>query len=36
MLSVGYIELWRGVPLLTVLFMSAVVMPLFLPAGRFG
>ncbi len=33
MLSVGYIELWRGVPLLTVLFMSAVVMPLFLPEG---
>ena len=32
-LSVGYIELWRGVPLLTVLFMSAVVMPLFLPEG---
>jgi general L-amino acid transport system permease protein len=33
MLTVGYIELWRGVPLLTVLFMSAVVLPLFLPAG---
>ncbi len=32
-LSVGYIELWRGVPLLTVLFMSAVMVPLFLPAG---
>jgi general L-amino acid transport system permease protein len=32
-LSIGYIELWRGVPLLTVLFMSAVVMPLFLPEG---
>jgi general L-amino acid transport system permease protein len=32
-LSVGYIELWRGVPLLTVLFMSAVLVPLFLPAG---
>ena len=32
-LSVGYIELWRGVPLLTVLFMSAVVVPLFLPDG---
>jgi general L-amino acid transport system permease protein len=32
-LSVGYIEVWRGVPLLTVLFMSAVVMPLFLPDG---
>jgi general L-amino acid transport system permease protein len=32
-LSLGYIEIWRGVPLLTVLFMSAVVMPLFLPEG---
>ncbi len=32
-LSIGYIELWRGVPLLTVLFMSAVLLPLFLPAG---
>ena len=32
-LSIGYIELWRGVPLLTVLFMSAVLMPLFLPQG---
>jgi general L-amino acid transport system permease protein len=32
-LSVGYIELWRGVPLLTVLFMSAVIAPLLLPDG---
>lgn len=32
-LSVGFIELWRGVPLLTVLFMSAVMVPLFLPNG---
>lgn len=32
-LSVGYIEVWRGVPLLTVLFMSTVVMPLFMPEG---
>ena len=32
-LSIGFIELWRGVPLLTVLFMSAVMLPLFLPAG---
>src|SRR4029077_16439948 len=30
-LSVCYIEVWRGVPLLTVLFMSAVVFPLFMP-----
>jgi general L-amino acid transport system permease protein len=32
-LSIGFIELWRGVPLLTVLFMSAVMVPLFLPSG---
>jgi len=31
--SIGFIELWRGVPLLTVLFMSAVMVPLFLPSG---
>ncbi len=29
--SVGYIELVRGVPLVTVLFMSSVMLPLFLP-----
>ena len=29
-LSIAFIELWRGVPLLTVLFMSAVMLPLFL------
>jgi general L-amino acid transport system permease protein len=33
MLSIGFIELWRGVPLLTVIFMSAVMVPLFLPNG---
>ena len=32
-LCVGFIEIWRGVPLLTVLFMSAVMVPLFLPQG---
>lgn len=32
-LAVGFIELWRGVPLLTVLFMAAVLLPLFLPHG---
>jgi len=32
-LSVAFIELWRGVPLITVLFMSAVMLPLFLPDG---
>ena len=31
--SIGFIELWRGVPLLTVLFMSAIMVPLFLPYG---
>ena len=29
--SIGFIELWRGVPLITVLFMSAVMFPMFLP-----
>jgi general L-amino acid transport system permease protein len=33
MLSIGFIELVRGVPLLTVLFMSAVIVPLLLPNG---
>ncbi len=32
-LSVGYIELWRGVPLITVLFMASVMFPLFMPEG---
>ena len=32
-LSVGYIELVRGVPLITVLFMASLMMPLFLPSG---
>src|SRR5881398_190496 len=31
--SVAYIELVRGVPLITVLFMALVMLPLFLPAG---
>jgi general L-amino acid transport system permease protein len=30
--SVGFIEFVRGVPLITVLFMSSVMLPLFLPA----
>lgn len=30
---VSYIELWRGVPLITVLFMASVMLPLFLPEG---
>jgi general L-amino acid transport system permease protein len=32
-LAVGYIELIRGVPLITVLFMASVMLPLFLPSG---
>ncbi len=31
--SVIFIEGWRGVPLITVLFMSSVLLPLFLPDG---
>ncbi len=31
--SVIFIEFWRGVPLITVLFMSSVMLPLFLPDG---
>jgi general L-amino acid transport system permease protein len=31
--SVVFIELWRGVPLITVLFMASVMLPLFLPEG---
>ena len=30
---VAFIELWRGVPLISVLFMSSVMLPLFLPEG---
>ncbi len=33
MVSVAFIELWRGVPLISVLFMASVMLPLFLPAG---
>jgi general L-amino acid transport system permease protein len=32
-LSVAFIELWRGVPLITVLFMASVMLPLFLPGA---
>lgn len=31
--SIIFIEAWRGVPLITVLFMSSVMLPLFLPEG---
>jgi len=33
MLCVGYIELIRGVPLISLLFMASVMFPLFLPEG---
>ncbi|MBL4786677.1 MAG: amino acid ABC transporter permease [Cohaesibacteraceae bacterium] len=33
LVCIGFIEFWRGVPLITVLFMSSVVLPLFLPEG---
>jgi|SRR5579864_695249 general L-amino acid transport system permease protein len=32
-ICIGYIELVRGVPLVTVLFMASLMLPLFLPAG---
>jgi general L-amino acid transport system permease protein len=32
-LCVGFIELVRGVPLISLLFMASVMLPLFLPAG---
>jgi len=31
-LSVAYIEFFRGIPLITILFMSSVVVPFFLPS----
>jgi general L-amino acid transport system permease protein len=31
LLCTGFIEFWRGVPLITVLFMANVMLPLFLP-----
>jgi general L-amino acid transport system permease protein len=33
MICIGFIELWRGVPLITVLFMGSVMLPLFMPPG---
>jgi general L-amino acid transport system permease protein len=32
-ICIGYIELIRGVPLITMLFMASLMLPLFLPAG---
>jgi general L-amino acid transport system permease protein len=31
--AIGFIELWRGSPLLAVLFMGLIMLPLFLPNG---
>jgi general L-amino acid transport system permease protein len=33
MLSIVFIEFWRGVPMITVLFMAANMLPLFMPDG---
>lgn len=33
MLSIVFIEFWRGVPMITVLFMASNMLPLFMPAG---
>jgi general L-amino acid transport system permease protein len=32
-MCVVFIEIWRGVPLISVLFMASVMLPLFLPEG---
>lgn len=32
-LCVMFIELWRAVPLISVLFMASIMLPLFMPAG---
>jgi len=32
-ICICFIELWRGVPLISVLFMASVMLPLFLPEG---
>jgi general L-amino acid transport system permease protein len=34
-LSVAFIELWRGVPLISVLFMASVMLPMFMSEGTF-
>jgi general L-amino acid transport system permease protein len=33
LMSIVFIEFWRGVPLITVLFMANFMLPLFLPEG---
>lgn len=32
-LTIGFIDFWRGMPLVAVLFMSVIMLPLFLPPG---
>lgn len=34
-ICIGFIEFWRGVPLITVLFMASVMFPMFLPDGSY-
>ncbi len=31
--ATGFIEFWRGLPLIAILFMSVIMLPLFLPPG---
>lgn len=33
LLAIGFIDFWRGMPLVAVLFMSVIMLPLFLPPG---
>ena len=33
MVCIAFIEFWRGVPLITILFMASVMLPLFFPQG---
>jgi general L-amino acid transport system permease protein len=33
MLATGFIELWRGLPLVAILFMAVILLPLFMPPG---
>lgn len=33
LLATGFIEFWRGLPLVAILFMAVIMLPLFLPPG---
>lgn len=33
LVAAGFIEFWRGLPLVAILFMSVIMLPLFLPPG---